>query len=114
MRLDHKKFLGEGRRKKLRASFCGTFHKEAQYALTTAGIIVDDSIVLAIATTDYTVFGGDSVGVTPVPISNTEVKPYSADDTARETVWERRSPPELIQAKAPVDQGPSLSRKSLF
>ena len=35
--------------------------------------------------TSYTVFGGYSVGVTPVPIPNTEVKSYSADDTAWET-----------------------------
>jgi hypothetical protein len=61
-------------------------------------------IVLAIAT-DYTVFGGDSVGVTPVPIPNTEVKPYRADDTARVTVWESRSPPEFFTAKAPVLPG---------
>ena len=53
--------------------------------------------------TDYTVFGGDSVGVTPVPIPNTEVKPYSADDTAWVTMWESRSPPEYFSAKAPAD-----------
>ena len=39
--------------------------------------------------------GGYVVGVTPVPIPNTEVKPYGADGTARETVWESRSPPGL-------------------
>src|SRR5450432_2840177 len=33
--------------------------------------------------------------VTPVPIPNTEVKPRRADDTARVTVWERRSSPGL-------------------
>ena len=44
------------------------------------------------------VSGGASEGVTPVPIPNTEVKPFSADDTARETVWERRSPPDLTRA----------------
>ena len=32
-----------------------------------------------------------SEGVTPVPISNTEVKPFSADGTWRETAWESRS-----------------------
>ena len=37
--------------------------------------------------------GGHTAGVTPVPIPNTEVKPRWADDTARVTVWERRSPP---------------------
>src|SRR5260221_14619265 len=41
-------------------------------------------------------FPGDHTArVTPVPIPNTEVKPRRADDTARATVWERRSPPGL-------------------
>ena len=39
--------------------------------------------------------GGDSVGVTPVPIPNTAVKPYCVDGTARETVWESRSLPDF-------------------
>ena len=47
--------------------------------------------------TSNTVFGGYSVGVTPVLIPNTEVKSYSADDTAWETVWESRSPPKLFE-----------------
>jgi hypothetical protein len=40
-------------------------------------------------------FGGDSGGVTPVPIPNTEVKPSSADGTWAETPWESRSPPDF-------------------
>src|SRR6266849_3031670 len=48
--------------------------------------------------------GGNTARVTPVPIPNTEVKPRRADDTARVTVWERRSPPGLI-SKASV-RGP--------
>ena len=47
--------------------------------------------------TSYTVFGGNSVGVTPVLIPNTEVKSYSADDTALETMWESRSPPNFFE-----------------
>ena len=39
------------------------------------------------------VSGGYSEGETPVPFPNTEVKPFSADGTARETVWESRSSP---------------------
>jgi hypothetical protein len=39
--------------------------------------------------------GGYTARVTPVPIPNTEVKPRRADDTARASVWERRSPPGL-------------------
>ena len=59
--------------------------------------------------TSYTVFGGYSVGVTPVPIPNTEVKPYCADDTAWVTVWESRSPPKFIR-----NGPPRLRRAMLF
>ena len=34
------------------------------------------------------------MGVTPVPIPNTMVKTQAADDTALETVWESRWPPD--------------------
>src|SRR5207302_5073504 len=44
---------------------------------------------------EFQVSGGYTARVTPVPIPNTEVKPRRADDTARATVWERRSPPGL-------------------
>jgi hypothetical protein len=40
------------------------------------------------------VFGGNSEEETPVPIPNTEVKLFSADGTAREAVWESRTPPK--------------------
>ena len=50
----------------------------------------------------FTVFGGYSVGVTPVPIPNTEVKSYRADDTAWETVWESRSLPKLFENPHPI------------
>ena len=43
--------------------------------------------------------GGHTAGVTPVPIPNTEVKPRRADDTARVTVWERRSLPGLLSLR---------------
>ena len=45
--------------------------------------------------------GGHSEEDPPVPIPNTEVKLFSADGTARETVWESRSPPLYIE-KAPI------------
>src|SRR3989454_12044326 len=44
--------------------------------------------------------GGYTAGVTPVPIPNTVVKPRWADDTARVTVWGRRSPPGLKKPRA--------------
>ncbi len=47
--------------------------------------------------------GGDSGGDTPVPIPNTEVKPASADGTAWETGWERRTRPDFfIQKGSPA------------
>ena len=58
-----------------------------------------------------TLFGGYSIGVTPVPISNTEVKPYCADDTAWETMWESRSLPKLF-VKGPTSVGPFLFAKT--
>jgi hypothetical protein len=41
-------------------------------------------------------FGGYGEEETPVPIPNTEVKLFSADGTAREAVWESRSPPKIL------------------
>ena len=37
--------------------------------------------------------GDNIVGVTPVPISNTVVKPFRADDTWWEAAWESRTSP---------------------
>ena len=41
-------------------------------------------------------FGGYSLGVTPLPIPNREVKPQHADGTACAGVWESRSLPRFI------------------
>lgn len=38
--------------------------------------------------------GDNGIGDPPVPIPNTEVKPYSADDTKRATAWESRTLPD--------------------
>ena len=48
------------------------------------------------------VSGGPSGVEPPVPISNTEVKHPSADDTALATGWENRSPPGALVAIAPA------------
>ena len=48
-------------------------------------------------------FGGFGEGETPGPIPNPEVKPLSADGTARETVWESRTPPDTLYRKAPPE-----------
>ena len=44
------------------------------------------------------IFGEYSTGATPVPISNTEVKPCSADGTAREAGWESRTLPDFYSS----------------
>ena len=46
-------------------------------------------------------YGGHSKEDPPVPIPNTEVKLFSADGTARATVWESRSSPYFL-IKAPI------------
>ena len=40
------------------------------------------------------------LGVTPVPIPNTMVKPQTADGTMLETAWESRWLPDCIKKKA--------------
>ena len=46
-----------------------------------------------------TISGGDDEGVPPVPIPNTEVKPFSADGTWLETARESRSLPDSITVR---------------
>src|SRR6185295_1559654 len=52
--------------------------------------------------------GGQSEGVTPVPIPNTDVKPLSADGTAWATAWESRTLPGLFF------EGPAVRRAFCF
>ncbi len=59
-------------------------------------------------------FGGDSEEVTPVPISNTEVKLFSADGTAWEAVWESRTPPKFLSKRARNRNGFELFFCSLW
>ena len=48
--------------------------------------------------------GGNGEGVPPVPIPNTEVKPFSAESTWLDTAREDRSPPDSM----------SISNEMLF
>ena len=48
-------------------------------------------------------YGGHGGGETPGPIPNPEVKPSSADGTARVTGWESRTPPDTF-TEAPPDR----------
>ena len=45
----------------------------------------------------FTISGDDGEGVPPVPIPNTEVKPFSADGTWLETIWESRTLPDSMK-----------------
>ena len=49
------------------------------------------------------------MGETPGPIPNPEVKPFSADGTARGTAWESRTPPDMHRRGSlpPVVERPS-------
>ena len=51
-------------------------------------------------------------GETPVPIPNTTVKTRAADDTALETVWESRRPPDFKAVF--VAWGNALGRACIF
>ena len=55
--------------------------------------------------------GDNSEEVTPVPISNTEVKLLSADDTWWEAAWESRTLPVFIKAPWSSGQDTALSRR---
>ena len=46
---------------------------------------------------EFESFGGLTGGVTPDPISNSEVKTSRADGTAGEALWESRSPPGTLE-----------------
>ncbi len=56
----------------------------------------------------FDIFGGVAGGVTPDPISNSEVKPSWADGTAGEGLWESRSPPESMKPRKVTPCGASL------
>ena len=64
---------------------------------------------------EFKFLGDHSEGETPVPIPNTEVKPFSADGTAWATVWESRTLPrlKLVLAKA-GDEKPARDGRLFF
>ena len=56
--------------------------------------------------------GGTSEVDPPVPIPNTEVKRFSADDTALATVWENKSLPGGLSTTPPIPRIPEPSGRS--
>ena len=61
--------------------------------------------------TKITHSGGDNEGVTPVPIPNTEVKPFSADGTWLETARESRSLPDSIFLSSSMAEHSAVNRR---
>ena len=59
----------------------------------------------------FTISGGDNEGVTPVPIPNTEVKPFSADGTWLVTARESRSPPDSIFLSSSMAEHSAVNRR---
>ena len=56
---------------------------------------VKTCLIFSVVNENEIISGENAEGVTPVPIPNTEVKSFRADDTALEVVWESRSLPDI-------------------
>ena len=66
----------------------------------------------AVSLLQLTISGGNDEGVPPVPIPNTEVKPFSADGTWLVTARESRSPPDSKYNCCRLQQLFFISRRS--
>ena len=58
----------------------------------------------------HTISGGHNEGVPPVPIPNTEVKPFSAESTWLETAREDRSLPDSIFLSSSMAEHSAVNR----
>ena len=58
-----------------------------------------------------TISGGNGEGVPPVPIPNTEVKPFSAESTWLDTAREHRSPPDPIFLSSSMAEHSAVNRR---
>ena len=58
-----------------------------------------------------TVSGDNGEGVPPVPIPNTEVKPFSADGTWLDTARESRSSPDFISLNSSMAEHSAVNRR---
>ena len=59
----------------------------------------------------FAISGGNDEGVTPVPIPNTEVKPFSADGTWLVTARESRSPPDPTFLSSSMAEHSAVNRR---
>ena len=60
---------------------------------------------------EFTLCGGYGLGVPPVPIPNTEVKPQHADGTWLETARESRSLPHFIFLSSSMAEHSAVNRR---
>ena len=68
--------------------------------------------MLAEANTEIdTISGGHNEGVPPVPIPNTEVKPFSAESTWLETAREDKSLPDSIFLSSSMAEHSAVNRR---
>ena len=58
----------------------------------------------------FTISGDDGEGVPPVPIPNTEVKPFSADGTWLDTAREDKSLPDSIILSSSMAEHSAVNR----
>ena len=58
-----------------------------------------------------TIFGDESEGEPPVPIPNTEVKPFSANGTWLDTTWESRTSPNFYSSIAQSVEHAAVNRR---
>ena len=61
--------------------------------------------------TQFNISGGNDEGVPPVPIPNTEVKPFSAESTWLDTAREDRSLPALIFLSSSMAEHSAVNRR---
>ena len=61
-------------------------------------------------TNKFTISGGNDEGVPPVPIPNTEVKPFSAESTWLDTAREDRSLPDSIFLSSSMAEHSAVNR----
>ena len=94
----------------------GTFARSSKYMSSRSPLFSSLETERGTRSERRPVSGGYTGGATPVPISNTEVKPSRVDGTAGETLWESRTPPEFSQSVQSDNQVemPSSSRAGHF
>ena len=88
---------GRGRKGRRKGPIVPTGNEESPERIIPLGIVrAPRDMVLNGDSTMLTISGGYDEGVPPVPIPNTEVKPFSADGTWLVTARESRSPPDPL------------------